>query len=406
MVVLPIGAAFVVLALLWWAFAVPALVKYPTDLDVTPRYEGTFTLFVDPASAVPLATPTEVPLEIERRIRAVGAESGSSRVVVEESITQRAGDLIDATQKNVYVMDRRTMQNVRDDRAYAFDPADMVDRSDTYRLNLPFHTSSGSTYAIYKNEVGTSYEMRASTTKPTTDEAGLHLHNFTGSATEVPLADAYRAELDKVVTLPESLTLDQLKPQLKALGLDVDATLAAVAPVISPEDLAALARIAAKPIPLQYVLSFEGTAAIETTTGAEVDVGASEWVGAKPVLADITALQAIVAHYPDVPAAVTAGDALAALRSAPATGLFEYEYQQTSASVADIASEVKALRNQIRLAEMYVPFGLFGVAGLSVVVGALVFMRRAGRGEIDVHTAASAYEAVAEPEPVSSGVSR
>ena len=39
--------------------------------------------------------------------------------------------------------------------------------------------------------------MRADTTAPTTDEAGLHLHNFTGSASEVPLDDAYLAELNK-----------------------------------------------------------------------------------------------------------------------------------------------------------------------------------------------------------------
>ena len=99
---------------------------------------------------------------------------------------------------------------------------------------------------------------------------------------------------------------------------------------------------------------------METTTGAEVDVSATEWVGAKPVLADVTTLQAIIAHYPNVPEAGAAGDALAALSSAPATKLFEYRYQQTPASVADIAGEVKAMRNLIRLAEMYVPFGSVG----------------------------------------------
>jgi hypothetical protein len=169
--------------------------------------------------------------------------------------------------------------------------------------------------------------------------------------------------------------------------------------------LATLAQIAAKPIPLEYVLSFEGTAAVETTTGAEVDVGAVERVGAKPVLADVAALQALIAHYPDVLAAVAAGDALAALSSAPATRLFEYRYQQTPASVADIATEVKAMRNQIRLAEIYVPFGLLGVAALSVAVGAFVFWHR-GREANDVHSAVPAYEPEPERGSVSSGVTR
>jgi hypothetical protein len=405
-VVLPIGAGFAALALLWTAFAVPALVKYPTDLDVVPRYEGTFTLFVDPTTAAPLAAPVEVPLQIERHIRSLGAQSGASRVVVEETITQRAGDFVDATQTNVYVMDRRTLQNVADDRAYAFDPSNVVDRAGAYRLNLPLHTSSDTPYPIYKNEIGTTYEMRVSTTTPTADVAGLHLHNFTGSAAEVPLDDAYLAELNKVVALPESMTLDQLKPQLKEVGLDVDAVLAAVAPVITTDDLATLAQIAAKPIPLRYVLSFAGTAAVETTTGAEVDVGAVEWVGAKPVLADVAALQALIAHYPDVPEAVAAGDALAALSSAPAAKLFEYQYQQTPESVADIATEVKEMRDRIRLAEIVVPIGLLGAAALSVVVGALVFWHRRRPGANHVQLAAPAHEPVPEREPVSSGVPR
>ena len=121
------------------------------------------------------------------------------------------------------------------------------------------------------------------------------------------------------------------------------------------------------------------------------------------MLADVATLQAIIAHYPDVPEAVAAGEALAALSSAPATKLFEYHYQQTPASVADIAGEVKSMRNQIRLAELYVPFGLLGAAALSLAVGAFVSWRRRGP-TIDVRTArAGRPNRHLEREPVSSG---
>ena len=186
-IALAVSAGFVAAAADVVGFAVPALVKYPTDLDVTPRYEGVFTLFVDPATAAPLATPRQVPLDIERHIRSLGDESGASRVVVEETITQRAGDIFDTTQTNVYVMDRRTLQNVADDRAYAFDPSNVVDRSGAYRLNLPFDTSSGFDLRdLQERDRHDLRDARADTTTPTTDEAGLHLHNFTASATEVP----------------------------------------------------------------------------------------------------------------------------------------------------------------------------------------------------------------------------
>ena len=371
--VLPTSIGLVVVALLWWVLAVPALVKYPSDLDVSPRYEGVFTLFVDPETARPLAMPVEVPLAIERRIRALGDESGASRVVVEETISQRAGDLVDATQMNVYVMDRRTLANVADARAYAFDPSNVVDRSGAYRLNLPFGTSSASTYDIYKNEIGATYEMTADAGTPTTEVAGLRLRAFSGSANEAPLHAAYLAVLDEVVPLPRSMTLEELKPQLLAAGLDVDAVLAAITPLMTAEDLATLAQVAAKPIALQYVLSFQGTAWVETTTGAEVDVAATEAVAAKPVLADAATLQAVLSHYPEVPEAVGAIEVLTALGSAPAVMLFEYHYEQTPASVADIAGEVRTMRHKIRLAEVYVPAALFGAAAVTLLAGLVVY---------------------------------
>jgi hypothetical protein len=407
-IALSVSAAFVGVALLWTAFAVPRLVKYPTDLDVRPRYHGTFILYVDPATAAPLATPRRVPLDIERHIRSLSDESNASRVVVREDIRQRAGGLFDATQTNVYVMDRRTMQNVADERAYAFDPSNVTDRSGAYRLNLPFHVSSDAAYPIYKNEIATTYEVRAKPSAPTTDVAGLHLRNFTGSAAEVPLDPAYLAELDKIVTLPTSLTLDQLEPQLEAAGLDVDAVFAALAPVITADDLATLARIAAKPIALQYVMSFTGDAGVEMTTGAELDVRATAWVGAKPVLTDGAALQAVLAHYPDVPEAVAAGEALTELRSAPATKLFEYHYQQTPASVVDVASEVKSLRGQVRLVERYVPWSLYAAAVTSLVIGASVHRRRRPRTDpaIDLRSAQPAGQPAHEKVPTSSGSAR
>ena len=70
-----VSAVLAVAALVWMLVAVPALVKYPTDLDVSPRYAGTFTVLVDPATAAPLDQPMEVPLTVDRRIRSIGDES-------------------------------------------------------------------------------------------------------------------------------------------------------------------------------------------------------------------------------------------------------------------------------------------------------------------------------------------
>lgn len=389
-IALALAGGLVVAALLWWAFGVSALVKYPTDLDVNPRYEGTFSLHVDPTTGAPLTTPLEQPLTIDRQIRAVGDESGADTVVVKETIAQKAGSLVDTTQTNVYVMDRTTLENLADDRAYAFDPENVVDRNGAYRLNLPFATSRDETYPIYKNEIDATYQMRPNTADPTRDEEGLKLANFVAAVDEAPLSEAYLAELRKTVPLPEAMTLDQLKPQLEQYGLNVDALLAALAPSLTGADFAALGELAANPISLRYVISFDGRAAVEQTTGAEVDVGVAERIGARPELTALPELEALLGRYPDVPEAVGAIAALDEMAAAPAPLLFEYRYDQTPESVADIAAEVTSMRRQILLAKFYLPVGLLIAALLSLVVGLVVYWRRRPErervAEIDLRT--------------------
>jgi hypothetical protein len=186
------------------------------------------------------------------------------------------------------------------------------------------------------------------------------------------------------------MTLDQLKPQLERYGLNVDALLTALTPSLTAADFATLGELAANPIPLRYVISFEGRAAVEQTTGAEVDVGVAERIGARPELTALPELQALLGRYPDVPEAGRALEALDEMVAAPAPLLFEYRYDQTPESVADIADEVSSMRQQILLAKFYLPFGLLVAALLSLVVGLVVYRRRRPErepvAEIDLRT--------------------
>jgi hypothetical protein len=374
-----IAGSLAVTVLLWMVVGIPSVVKYPTDLDVTLRYEGTFSVLVDPLTAAPLAEPMVMPLTVDRHIDAIGDESGSSRVVVRETIHQVAGDLLDVTQTNQYVMDRSSVENVADDRAFAFDPANVVDRSGSYRLNLPFDTSRDETYAIYANENDDTFPLVGDTENATIELEGLTLSNFVARVDEAPLSDAYLAELDKAVPLPDSLTLEQMKPQLLAAGIDVDALVAVLTPVLTPADAATLNGFAAEPIPLDYVRSFEGQVAIEPVTGAEVRVSVSESVAARPVLTGLPALQEVLGHYPDVHEAVETNDALDDLATASASPLFEYSYEQTPASVADVANTATDMRRQVLLAKVWLPLALAAGAVLTLALGAIVFVRRRPR---------------------------
>ena len=374
------GTVFALAALAWMAVGVPTFVKYPTDLDATPRYEGTFTVLVDATTAAPLPEPIELPLTVERHIESLDEESGATHVVVRETIDLRAGDVLEATQVNQYVMDRSTLENVADDRAYAYDPANVVDRSGAYRVNLPFDTAGDRTYPIYQNEFEDTYQLVPDDSSTITDVGGIAVVPFAAEASEVPLSETYLRTLNEMVPLPESVTLDQLEPHLLAAGIDVADVTEALAPVITPADAAAFAELAAQPIGLDYVQSFAGRAAVEPVTGAQARVDVtSESVGVHPELTGVEALQEILGHYPDVPEAAATSEALDALASAPAIPLFEYSYAQTPDSVAEIADMTGDMRTQVLLAKIWLPLGLVAAAVLSLAIGLVVFLRRRPR---------------------------
>ena len=194
----------------------------------------------------------------------------------------------------------------------------------TVRATLPFDTSTNKTYEIYKNEIDDTYQIAADTQTSKGEVEGLDVSYFVAGVEEAPMSDAYLAELSKAVPLPTSLTLEQMKPQLLAAGIDVDAVLAALTPVLTSADTATLAAFAGEPIGLDYVVSFSGRMAVEPVTGADVQVAVAESVGVRPQVTSLPVILDLLGHYPDVPEAAAAATALDELVGGPAIPLFDY----------------------------------------------------------------------------------
>ena len=264
-----LGAVALIGSFVWRGAVVPAIVRYPTDLDVTPQYAGTVTLYIDPATHLPLSEPRTFDLTVARHLVADGAASSKDRVVVKEDLHLVATGLFDFTQQHQYVMDRRSMQNVPDERAWAFTPDNVVDRAPDYRLNFPFDTKLQA-YAVYKNETESTYQATPAGT--TTRIAGITAADFDAHADPLPVSPAYLASLDTAVQLPRALTLDELKPILASAGFDIDASLPGLLAALSPEDVATVTALATSSVDLAFELSFTGTDSIDRYTGSTMDV--------------------------------------------------------------------------------------------------------------------------------------
>jgi hypothetical protein len=366
LLVVLLGIGGIVASVMWRSRVIPELVRYPTDLDVTQQLEGTFTTFLDPATASPLPAPTEVRLTIDRHITSEPHPDDDGLVVVNETLTINAGG-VDTEQEHRYVMDRTTNVNLADDLAFAFDEDNVVDRSGAYRLNLPFDMRRDRGYPIYKNEYEITYE--ATPAEVTEDIAGVDLAALEGIGGPHPLSEAYFEALDDVVNLPSSLTIDQLRPLLGQRGVDVDRTVLALLAVATQEELAELGTLLDAPIPMQYLGSFQGSELLDVDTGAVVDVvSVVEDVFAAPEPDSLPPLLAILERYTDQPDVAAAVEGFQSFLDDPVP-VFRNEFSQTPESITDVADQVSDQRRRIDLAERTVPMILMVAGGAVSLLG-------------------------------------
>ena len=372
-VVLGAGTALLLAGALWRPVAVPLLVKFPTDLDQATRYEGTFTVYVDPDTGATLESPLDLPLELERRIRAVPEQSGARTVVVQELVTFRIAGT-EQREVHQYVMDRRSMANRNDPRSYAYSPANIVDRGGTYRVNLPLGTKEDGEYPIWENEPGQAFPMVGVGRRAARGDLSLVQMEEVFDAS--PVADYYRDELRKQGFALE-VGFEELAATLGAAGVDVPAALAA----LPASDAATVAAARTRRLPLRFFRYNDGRALVERRTGAIVDLLVSdEGIAATIDLAPVAELRQALARNASHPAVAALADGLDEVAAASPTRVYHLHYSQTSESVDEIADLTRAELSKLDWAERRVPLILVGVGVTVLAVGASGWRRRTSAG--------------------------
>jgi Porin PorA len=365
-------------------WALPALaVKYPGGpLDKTAHATGTFTLYIDPATAGPLKTPQKLPLDIKRNLHVI--ETDGNRAVVAENDVEQIGDLKPQSLQQRYVLDRKTLKDVADPRAWAYTPSNKIDRSPAYAVNLPFSSGKGP-YQVWKNESGVSY---AFTKTGTVRQNGITLYRYEGSMTGAPAQSYY---IDQLASqgIPKALTPAQAATQLAAQGADPAVLQAAVLPALAPADRTAALAILAQDVPLKYTLDVHTSFLVEPATGAIVGLEKiNQTLYASPDIQGIGRIQTILnkpqyAKNAAVQAAATIIGKL--VKNPPRSNVFKLDYSQLPASVNDLASFAKGRADKIHLAKVTLPSVIGGVGVLLILVGlGLGWARRHGHRQHQV----------------------
>jgi hypothetical protein len=378
-VLLSVGALLIVVGVVA-AFVLPAVaVKYPGgSLNKTAHATGSFTLYIDPATAAPLATPQKQPLDIKRNLHVT--ETSGNRAVVEENDVEQIGNLKEQDLQQRYVLDRKSLKDVDDDRAWAYTAANKVDRSPAYAINLPFDAGKGP-YQVWKNETASSYPF---TKTGTTTVAGVKLSRYHGSMTGAPAQPYYIAQLASQ-GIPKELTPAQVAAQLKTLGADPALLEAAVFPALSAADRTAAAGLLAANVPLKYTIDVDTTFLVEPNTGAIVGLDRiNQTLKATPDIQGIGRIQTILSKPEYAKNAVVqsaAGVIGKLVKTPPVIKIFNIDYSQVkdspyAGSEADLATFAKGRADQITLAKVTLPLSIGGAGVLLALIGLGLGLRK------------------------------
>jgi len=376
-ILIALGIVLILAAILWWAIAVNALVKLPDDIDSTSVYEGEFTYYVNPATQEPLPAGEELklPMQVERRVFSLADEYDSSQAVIQEDVVTEVGGMKNPPggTSSLYVLDRKNSENVDDDRAYDFVARNTVKRQGSYYPLLPFDTSKDEIYSIWKGELGESMDAEFVSEE---EKEGVTVYNFKGITSVDDKKEVAPAYVE-ILGLPAEVTFDELKPQLAAMGVDVDALIALATQRLSPEDLQALNAVLQKKIPVNYYWAFDVEMSVEPKTGSPVDLYKDvESLHMELDTSGLAEIFTILAKYSSDPALGPALAQLVELQSqlgeAKPTKIFEYSLVQTEETVKSGIEDAKDGAGMINLVKVYIPWALLIVGALILIIGLLI----------------------------------
>jgi len=360
-VLLVIGVIVLAVAAVWRPVVAPQLTKLPTSLNIKYHFAGTYTGYVNQSTGARLAAPQNLPLSIDRVVKAVPAHSTSSELVVNDASAVAIGPG-KTPQILQYVLDRSTAENVKSPYAYALVPSNVVDRAGSYSLGPPPGADTAKAYPMWVDEIGKTAPISYANATPTVH--GVAVQEWQLNLPATPIAASFVTAMH----LPGTMSFADFEAQLKAQGTDLALGLKVLSGSLTAAEKTSLAALTARPIPLQYFYAISIKLLVEPASGTIVDtLTAVRAYSVRPVLGPFAAaLAPMLAAHPANLAAAPLAAGSKKLTAAPAQPLYTLTFHQTPASVTETAGQAGHNANLLRIIEMWIPIGL-GVIGLILV---------------------------------------
>lgn len=364
-----VGIALLLFAILWWVLAVKRLVRYPSGVDLSVVAEGSVERLADKHGLLKYEPPQKAAIELAGTVASVDEEYTSSTAVVSQHIRCRAEPLpggIDLDDENVYVLDRRDCINKKSPLSKS--TGTVVDRSGSWSVNFPLGTDKKS-YNVFNNDVASSFAVRFAR-EDTVD--GVKAYVFKGSFRHRPMVD-YRV---KARGLPGATTYGDIKRELEAAGIPIDALLLAASGTLTEKEKAAIRSFPDDlSVGLGYMVEYSWEAAVEPVTGTIVDVKRDETrIFVNTDVKTLLPLFELLANHAEDPLVVRYLSQLDQQKVLEHKEIYRISTSWKRDSAARMADYANGRIGPIRFTKDYTTY-LFLSLGAVLVIGGLVLRR-------------------------------
>jgi len=313
---------------------VPDKARFPDNVDETRTYTGTVSLLnrqaLD-AGDVANVFLRDVPATIERHVTTDEVDGNQALVHDVSNLKGPDGTTL-VTSDDFYTIDRKTMAAVQN-----FSSNTDVNPAEGLVVGFPIGTEQKN-YTGWNDDAGKTVELKFVAKEERAGRTALRFEASSG-----PEKIVHPGTLEK---FPATVSKDQVVPLLPLFGLapEVIAQLSAFLPLLPAQ------------IPLTYTYEFEAKYWVDPDTGVLLD---TEKHDLRKAVVDAS------------------GFGLGLL-TAP---VYDLNYTASEDSKRESANDAKGYANLLKLGD-WVPWGLIGLGGLSLLIG-LMRKMRSGKDRID-----------------------
>ncbi len=374
-----LGLILITLTFLWRFLIVERLMLFPQGFQFSSESQSEIVWYIDPATSSPLPPGAENRslIQVTKELRSIDDQYDSMIALVEERTIYRGFPTGEAMSISVYALDRHSMRNVTDERAYDWDPSNPVDRSGSYYPAFPRDPSKNRGYPLWKSEIGEPVEMVYLNDQ---EEEGTRLACFRWKINpdEKKKVDP---NMLRGFGIAKEVSWAQLKTSLLSMGIDLDAIIGEALGLLDQEERTQLVQLLEKPLPVNFYWSGISETLVESKLGIPIKFqNNTETLSMELDPTPLLDLVGILMRHSSNP---LIGKGIAGMMELGSTfkgqiKIFDLHINTSEESAREAMDWAKKLLPKVDLARIYIPWILI-LTGIALSFAGIIFARKASR---------------------------